>query len=100
MLRGLPRSKKLGWWSTHSGRSSPYSSTSATSYVWISYGSALACSSCTATCTSSCDPVWCNCISEDASGASDAMAYDDHDSMQWRWTLLDLLDGIEVELFY
>jgi hypothetical protein len=33
MLRGLPRSKALGWWSTHSGRSSSCSSTSDTSVL-------------------------------------------------------------------
>jgi hypothetical protein len=39
MLRGLSRSKELGWWSTHSGRSSSCSSTSGTSCAWISCGS-------------------------------------------------------------
>jgi hypothetical protein len=100
MLRGLPRSKELGRWSTHSGKSSPCSSTSSTSYVWMSYGSAPACSSCTATGTSSCDPVWYNGISNYASGAADAMARDDHDGMQGRWTHLELLDRIKVTLFY
>jgi hypothetical protein len=96
----LPRSKELGWWSTHSGKSSPCSSTSETSCAWISCGSVPACSSCTATYTSSCDPVWYNCISTYANGASDAMTYDDRDCMQIRWTHLDSLDRIEVKLFY
>jgi hypothetical protein len=98
MLRGLPRSKELGWWSMHSGRSSPCSSTSSTSSAWISCGSAPAYSSCTATCTSSCDPVWCIWISEYAIGASDEMAFDDRDCMQCRWTRLALLDRIDVKL--
>jgi hypothetical protein len=94
MLRGLPRSNELGWWSTHSGRSSPCSSSSGTSYAWIFCGSAPVCSSCTATCTSSCDPIWCICISDYASGASDEMAYDDHDCMQCNWTCLTSFDQL------
>jgi hypothetical protein len=35
MLRGLPRLKKLDWWSTQSGRSSSCSSTSGTSCTWV-----------------------------------------------------------------
>jgi hypothetical protein len=81
MLRGLPLSKKLGWWSTHSSRSSPYSSASGTSCAWIFCGSAPASSSYTVTWTFSYDPVWCVGISDYASGASDKMAYDDHDCM-------------------
>jgi hypothetical protein len=98
MLRGLPRSKELGWWSTHSGRSSSCSSTSGTSCAWISCGSAPVCSSCTAICTSSYDPVWCICVSDYVIGASDEMAYDDHDCMKCRWTCLALLDRINVKL--
>jgi hypothetical protein len=69
MLRDLSRSKELGWWSTHLGRSSSRSSTSDTSYAWISYGSDPVCFSCTATSASSCDPVWYKYISKYANGA-------------------------------
>jgi hypothetical protein len=34
MLRGLPLSNELGWWSTYSGNSSPCSSSSGTTYAW------------------------------------------------------------------
>jgi hypothetical protein len=71
MLRGLPLSNELGWWSTHSGSSSPGSSSSGTSCAWGSCWSVQACSSGTATCDSSCDPVWCKCISKHANDASD-----------------------------
>jgi hypothetical protein len=81
MLRGLPRSKELGWWFTYSSRSSSYFSTSGTSCAWIYCGSDPVCSSCTATGAYSYDPVRCNCISKYAIGASDAMDYDDHDDM-------------------
>jgi hypothetical protein len=78
MLRGLPRSKELGWWSTHSGRSSSYSSTSDTSYAWASGGSDLVCSSWTVTSNSSCDLVWCKCISKHVNRASDVVVW-------WSW---------------
>jgi hypothetical protein len=94
MLRGLPLSKKLGWWSTHSGRSFPCSSISGTSCAWISCGSVPACSSYTATCTSTCNPVWCIGISEYAIGASCEMTYDDHNCMQCSWTCLTLSDQL------
>jgi hypothetical protein len=57
MLWGLSLSKELGWWSTHSRSSSPGSSASCTSYARTSYWSTPACSSDTATGSSSCDPV-------------------------------------------
>jgi hypothetical protein len=100
MLQGLPLSKELGWWPTHSARSSPWSSVLGTSCAWISYGSTPAYSSCTDTCTSSCDPVWCICISNYAIGASDEMTYDAHDCMQYRWTCLTLFDRVGIKLFY
>jgi hypothetical protein len=99
MLRGLPRSNKLGWWFTHSGRFSPCSSSSGTSCAWISYGSILAYSSWTATCNSSYDPVWCNYINKYANSASDAVARDDHDGMICRWTHWDFIGWKICKIF-
>jgi hypothetical protein len=95
MLRGLPRSKELGW--LHSDRSSSCSSTSGTSCAWVSCGSGTVYSSCTATSASSCDPVWCKCISKYANGASDAMIM-----MTWYAYehIATLLDSIKVKYFY
>jgi hypothetical protein len=100
MLWGLPRSNELGWWSTHSGKSSPCSSSSSTSCAWISCGSDPVCSSCTATGNSSCDHVWCNCISKHANGASDTVGCYDHDDMICRWTHWDLWHRLEIKPFY
>jgi hypothetical protein len=99
MLRGLPRSKELGWWSTHSGRFSFCSSISGTSCACIFYGSDPVCSSWTATCNSS-DPVWCNCISKYTNNASDVVVCDDYDDMICRWTHWDLWYRLEVKHFY
>jgi hypothetical protein len=100
MLRGLPHSKELGWWSTHSGRSSSCSSISGTSCAWISCRPDPVCSSWTATCNSSCDSVWCNYISKYANGASDAVICYDHDDMIYRWTHWDLWYRLEVKPFH
>jgi hypothetical protein len=87
MLRGLPLSNELGWWFTHSGNSSPGSSSSGTSYAWGSCWSVQVCSSGTANCDSSCDPVWCNCISNHVDGASEAVeCYDDMICRWAHWT--------------
>jgi hypothetical protein len=42
---GLPRSNELGWWSMHSSKSSPCTSSSGTSCAWISCASVPICSS-------------------------------------------------------
>jgi hypothetical protein len=100
MLWGLPRSNELGWWSTHSDKSSPWSSSSDTSCAWSSCRSVLVYSSCTTTGDSFCDPVWCNCISKHANGASDAVICYDHDDMICRWTHWDLKYSLETKSFY
>jgi hypothetical protein len=77
MLRGLPLSNELGWWSMHSGSSSPGSSSLGTSCAWGSCWSVQTCSFGTATCDSSCDPVWCECISTHANDTSNTVECSD-----------------------